>query len=78
MYDVNIASIIATAYDQHIDNITDNDYCDNVYNTPSNPDIEFASALNQRVEIFKTMGLIGSVTESDTPSDFFLIQFWAN
>ena len=71
MYDVNIASITATEYDQNIDNITDNYDCANVYNTPSNPDSEFASALNQRVEIFKMMGLIGSVTKSDTPSDFF-------
>ena len=38
MDDVNIASITATAYEQHIDNITDNSYCAHVYNTPSNPD----------------------------------------
>ena len=38
MDDVNILSITTTAYDQHIDNSTDNDYCDFVYNTPSNPD----------------------------------------
>ena len=48
MDDVNIESITATAYDHHIDNITDNAYCSQVYNTRSTPDSEFVSALNQR------------------------------
>ena len=48
MDDVNIVSITATAYGQHIDNSTDNDYCDCIYNTPSNPDSLFVSDLNQR------------------------------
>ena len=74
MDDVNIASITATAYDQHIDNITDNAYYDHVYNTQINPDSEFVSAPNQRAEISNMMGSIGSVTKSDTTCDFFLIQ----
>ena len=53
---LNIVSITNTAYDQHIDNINDNAYCDHFYNTPSNPDSDFASALNQRAEISKMMG----------------------
>ena len=71
MDDVNIASIIATAYDQHIDNSIDNTYCDHVYNTPSKPDIEFESALNQGAEISKMMGSIGSVTKNNTPCELF-------
>ena len=47
MDDVNIVSITATAYDHHIDNSTDNDYFDCVYNTPSNPDSLIVSYLNQ-------------------------------
>ena len=78
MDDVNIASITATTHDQHIDNSTDNAYCARVYNTPSNPDSEFESALNQRYEISKMMVSIGSVTKSDTPCNFFLIQSWSN
>ena len=70
MDDVNIVSIKAAAYDQHIDNSTENTYCAHVYNTPSYPDSEFASALNQRYEISKTMGLIGSVNKCDPPCDF--------
>ena len=61
MDDVNISSITATEYDQHIENSTDNDYCAHVYNTPSNPDSESAPALNQIYEISKMMGSIGSV-----------------
>ena len=38
MDDVNIASITATSYEQHIYNITDNSYCAQVYNTTSNTD----------------------------------------
>ena len=71
MDDVNIASIIATAYDQHIDNSIDNTYCDHVYNTPSKPDIEFASAMNQRAEISKILGSIGNVIKNDTPCELF-------
>ena len=71
MKDVNIASITATAYDQHIDNITDNAYFDHIYNTPSNPYSEFASALNQRAEISKMMGSIVSVTKHDTACELF-------
>ena len=56
MDDVNIASITDTAYEQHLDNSTDNSYCDHVYNNPSNPGSELASALNQRAEISKMMG----------------------
>ena len=48
MDDINSVSIKATAYDQHIDNSTDNDYCDCIYKTPSNPDSLFVSDLNQR------------------------------
>ena len=48
MDDVNIVSIRATAYDQHIDNITNNAYCDCVYKNPSNPHSLFVSDLNQR------------------------------
>ena len=40
MDDFNIASITTTAYDQHIDKITDNAYCAQIYNTPSNPGSE--------------------------------------
>ena len=69
--DVNISSIIATAYDQHIDNNTDNSYSDHVYNTPSNPGSEFESDLNQRSEISKMMGSICSFTKNDTPCEFF-------
>ena len=71
MDDIDIASITTTTYDQHIDNITDNAYCDHIYNTPSNSDSEFASSLNQRAEISKMMGSIGSVTKNDTPCEFF-------
>ena len=71
MDDVNIASITATAYNQNIDNITDNVYCVHFYNTTNNPDSEFALSLNQRDEISKIMGLIGSVTKNDTPCEFF-------
>ena len=42
---VHISSITATAYDQHIDNSADIAYCNHVYNTPSNPDSEFASVI---------------------------------
>ena len=49
MDDVHIVSKAATAYDQHIDNITDNDYCYCIYNTPSNPDSLFVSDLNKGV-----------------------------
>ena len=79
--DVNIAPIIATAYDQNFDNSIDNAYCDHVYNTPSKPDIEFASALNQRAEISKMMGSIGNVTENDTPCELFsdpIMSNWRN
>ena len=71
MDDVNIASITATAYDHHIDNSTDNDYCAHVYTTPSNPDSDFASALNKSVEISKMTGSISSVTKNDTPCELF-------
>ena len=71
MDDLNIASITATAYGQHIDNITDNAYFDHVYNTPSNPDSDFASSLNQIFEISKMMVLTGSVTKNDTPGILF-------
>ena len=71
MDDVNIASIKATSYYQHIYNSTDNAYCDHVYNTPSNPGSEFASSLNQIAKISKMMGLIGSVTKNDTPCELF-------
>ena len=50
MDDANIASIRATAYEKHIDNINDNNYCDHVYNMPSEPDIELASSINQKAE----------------------------
>ena len=68
---LNIASTTTTTYDQHIDNITDNAYCAHVYNTPSNPDSEFESDLNQRSEISKMMGSIFSVTKNDTPCEVF-------
>ena len=55
MDNVNTLSIKSIAYEQHIDNSTDNGYCTNVYNIPSNPDNEFASAINQRAEILKMM-----------------------
>ena len=55
MDNINISYITATEYKQNIDNSTDNDYCTNVYNIPSNPDNEFASAINQRAEILKMM-----------------------
>ena len=48
MDDVNISSITATTYENHIDSNNNNAYCDHVYNIPSNPDSEFASAINQR------------------------------
>ena len=63
MDDVTIASITATAYDQHIEKRTDNAYCDHVYKNPINPVSDFASALNQRSEISKIMESIGSVTK---------------
>ena len=69
MDNVNIASITATAYEQHIDKNNDNAYFDHVSNVPSNPDSEFASAINQRAEISKMMGSIGSITTSDTPCE---------
>ena len=81
MDDLNIAYITTTAYDYQIDNITDNVYCDHAYNTPSKPDIEFASALNQRAEISKMMGSIGNVTENDTPCELFsdpIMSNWRN
>ena len=53
MDDLNIASITATSYDHNIDNSANNSYCDHAYNTSSNPDSEFVSALNQRAEIYK-------------------------
>ena len=65
-YDVNIASITATAYDQHIENRTNNSYCAQVYILQVTHYSEFASALDQRDEISKITGLIGSVTKSDT------------
>ena len=71
MDDVNVSSITATPYDQHIENITDNAYCAHVYNTPINPDSDFASALSQIFEISKTMGFTGSVTKNDTPCELF-------
>ena len=71
MDDVNIVSKAATAYDQHIDNITDNAYFSHVYNNSSNPDSEFTSAINQRAEISNIMGSIVSVTKSDTPCELF-------
>ena len=71
MDDVNIASITTTTYDQHIDNSNDNYYCAHVYNIPSNPASEFASALNQRAEISKMMGSIGSITKNDTHCELF-------
>ena len=74
MDDFNIASITTTAYDQYIDNITYNVYCAHVYNTPNNPDSEFASALNQRSEISMMMRSIVSVTKNLHPVNFFLIQ----
>ena len=67
MDDVNIASITATAYKNHIDNSTDNSYCYHFYNMPSNPVSEFVSAINQRAEISKIMVSVGSVTKSNTP-----------
>ena len=69
--DVNIESIIAAEYDQNIDNRTDNSYCAHIYNNPSNPNSEFASEINQISEISKMMGLIGTVTKSDTPCELF-------
>ena len=71
MDDENISFITATAYGQHIDNITDNAYCHHVYTTTSNPDGEFASAINQRAKISKMMGSIGSVTKSYRPCELF-------
>ena len=71
MDDANIASIRATAYEKHIDNITDNKYCYHFYNMPSEPDIELASSMNQKAEISKIMVSIGSVTTSDTPCELF-------
>ena len=71
MDDVNIVSKAATAYDQHIYNITDNDYCYCIYNTPSNPDSLFVSDLNQRDYLYKMMESIGSVTKNDTPCELF-------
>ena len=71
MDDVNIAIIIATAYEQHIDNSTDNAYCSHIYNMPSNPDSELVSAINQISEISNMMVSIGSVTKSDTPCELF-------
>ena len=71
MDDVNIASVTASAYDQHIDNSNDSAYCADVYNTRSKPDSKFASAINKRAEISKMMGSIGSVNKSDTPCEFF-------
>ena len=71
MDDVIIASITATASGQHMDNITDNSYFAHLYNTPSNSDSDFASALNQRFEISKMMGYTGSVTKNDTPCELF-------
>ena len=68
---VNIASITATAYDQHIYNSTDNSYCARVYNTLSNPDSEFVSALNQRSEISKMMGSISRVTKNNLSGELF-------
>ena len=68
---VNIASITATAYDHHIENSNDNSYGAHSYNTPSNPDSEFTSALNQRAEISKMMGSIGIITKNDTPCELF-------
>ena len=71
MDDVNISSITSNAYDQHIDNSTDNFYCDHVYNNPGNPDSEFASDLNQKSEISVMMGSIGSIIKNDTSCGFF-------
>ena len=71
MDNINISSITATEYKQNIDNSTDNDYCTIVYNIPSNPDIEFASAIIQRAEILNIMGSVGSVTKNDTPCGLF-------
>ena len=68
MDDVNIASITATAYENHIDNFTENAYCAHVYDMPSNPDSEFLSAINQRAEISKMIVSIVSIATSDTPS----------
>ena len=64
-------SIIANTYKQHIYNSTDNACSSHVYNMLSNPDSEFASAINQGAEISKTMRSIGSVTKSDTTCEFF-------
>ena len=71
MDNLNIESIKTTAYYHNINNITDNYYCDHVYNTPSKSDSEFASALNQRTEISKMMASIVSVTKNDTPCEVF-------
>ena len=71
MDDVNIASIIATTYEQHIDNNIENYYGAHVYNMPSNIETEFESVINQRSEISKMMVSISSVTKSDTPYEFF-------
>ena len=71
MDDLNIASITTTSYDKHTENSTDNAYCAHIYNTPSNPDREFVSALNQRAEISNMMGLIGSFTKNYTPCEVF-------
>ena len=74
MDDVYIVSIKATNYEQHIDNGTDNDYCADVYNIRSKPNCKFASSINQRTEISKVMGSLGSVNKSDTPCEFFSDQ----
>ena len=71
MDDVNIASIRATTYEDNIDNITDNAYCAHVYNTPSNTDGEFASAINQWAEISNMMGYIGIANKSDKLCELF-------
>ena len=71
MDDLNIASITATSYDHNIDNSANNSYCDHAYNTSSNPDSEFVSALNQRAEIYKMVWSIGGATKNSTPFQFF-------
>ena len=69
--DVNIASIKVTVYEKHIYKSTVNAYCAHIYNIPSDLDSKFAPAIIQRAEISKIMGLIGSVTKSDTPCKLF-------